>query len=67
MVRPATQTAVTVVEYNAKNPAEGLCLVKQVPVPETPPGHVLVNMLWRPINPSDIMWCAKGSAFLSVC
>ncbi len=55
MVKPITQTAVTVVKYNAKDPAAGLCLVRNAVIPETPPGHVLVNVQWRPINPSDIM------------
>jgi len=57
--------AVTVVKYNAKDPAAGLCLVRNAAVPETPPGHVLVNVQWRPINPSDIMWCARGLPVLS--
>ena len=28
------------------------------PMPALLPGNVLVHILWRPINPSDIMWCA---------
>ncbi len=57
MVKPATQTVVTVFEYNREKPSRGLCVVRNAAVPDTLPGHVLVNLLFRPINPSDIMWC----------
>lgn len=54
---PQTQTMVTVFAYNREKPAQALCVVRQAPVPELLPGHVLVETLWRPVNPSDIMWC----------
>ena len=57
---PQTQTMVTVFAYNREKPAQALCVVRQAPVPELLPGHVLVHVLWRPINPSDIMWCATA-------
>ncbi|KAK9826125.1 hypothetical protein WJX81_006454 [Elliptochloris bilobata] len=56
---PLTQMAVTVFEYNREKPARGLCVVRQAEVPPVLAGHVLVNVLWRPINPSDIM-CLQG-------
>lgn len=59
---PQTQTMVTVFAYNREKPAQALCVVRQAPVPALLPGHVLVHVLWRPINPSDIMWCAKALA-----
>ena len=60
---PQTQTMVTVFAYNREKPAQALCVVRQAPVPELLPGHVLVHVLWRPVNPSDVMSCvARFSA-----
>jgi len=47
-----------------RNPGRKLRVIPSAPVEAPPPGHVLVNMLLRPINHSDIMWYAKGAAFL---
>ena len=52
---PQTQTMVTVSTYNREKPAQALCVVRQAPVPELLPGHVLVHVRWRPINPSDVL------------
>ena len=60
---PQTQTLVTVFEFNREEPARALCIVRQAAVPAPLPGHVLVHVLWRPINPSDIMWCANVLAW----
>lgn len=47
-------TAVEVFEFNKDDPIQGTRLVKR-PVPEPGEGQVLVNILLRPINPSDVM------------
>ena len=60
---PQTQTMVTVVAFNREKPASAVCVVRQAPVPALLPGNVLVHVLWRPINPSDIMWCAQALSF----
>ena len=58
MVQPATQTAAAVSQYNKEAPAKALEIIKNAPVPAPQHGEVLVQIRYRPINPSDLFWYA---------
>ena len=58
MVQSSTQTQAAVAAYNKDAPAQALVIIKNAEVPRPGPGEVLVHLILRPINPSDIFWSA---------
>ncbi|CAK9237096.1 unnamed protein product [Sphagnum troendelagicum] len=48
-----SNTAVEQQNYDAKDPFAGLALVTK-PVPKAEPGHVVVRITLRPVNPADL-------------
>lgn len=63
LLRPTPDYAARLEELN-RNPGLKLDVRPSARVDAPLPGHVLVNVLLRPINSIDIMWYAKGAAFL---
>jgi hypothetical protein len=46
--------------FDAQNPFAGLALVTK-PVPKAEPGHVVVRITIRPVNPGDLMSIRSNS------
>ena len=49
-----SNTAVEQQNFDAKDPFAGLALVTK-PVPKAEPGHVVVRITLRPVNPTDLI------------
>jgi hypothetical protein len=64
-LRPTPEFAAELEQRN-RHPALKLHVMPIGHVEEPPPGHALVNVLLRPINHKDIMWCAKAPPFSSL-
>ena len=67
MVQASTQTQAAVAAYNKDAPAKALVIIRNAEVPRPGPGEVLVHINMRPINPSDVFWCAPGGLRLLWC
>ena len=59
-----TQRRVFIIHFNRSNPASGLLVELQAPVPAVERGHVLVKLLWRPITHFDLLTWIEA---LSTC
>jgi hypothetical protein len=55
-----SNTAVEQQNFDAKDPFAGLALVTK-PVPKAEPGHVVVRITLRPVNPTDLLSISSNS------
>ncbi len=55
-----SNTAVEQQNFDAKDPFAGLTLVTK-PVPKAEPGHVVVRITLRPVNPTDLLSISSNS------
>lgn len=55
------QRAVAIVDFNDKDPDSSLKLITK-PIPNAEPGHVVVRITLRPVNPTDVVGIRTGRA-----
>lgn len=55
------QRAVAIVDFNEQDPESSLKLITK-PIPKAEPGHVVVRITLRPVNPTDLVGIRTGRA-----